>query len=60
MSRLSPSDYVAAAAPVLGSLSLAEINTCAQIFGALLGAAYLVWKWRREARTPPPPPGPSA
>lgn len=52
--RLALPDYLAAAAPVLGSLSLAEVNTLAQIVGALLGAAYLVWKWRREARTPPP------
>jgi hypothetical protein len=43
-------DYLAAAAPVLGSITLAEVNTVAQIVGAALGAAYLVWKWRREAR----------
>lgn len=53
--RLSTSDFITAAAPVLGSLTLAEVNTLAQIGGAALGAAYLLWKWRREARTPPPP-----
>ena len=57
-SRLSLPDYLAAAAPVLGSLSLAELNSLAQLVGAGLGAAYLIWKWRREAKTPPPTPAP--
>lgn len=59
MNRLNPSDWFAAAAPVLGagvgSLTLADWNEAAQLFGALLGGAYLIWKWRREAKAKPAP-----
>jgi hypothetical protein len=59
---LKVSDYAAAAVPAAASetasafarLSLAEWEIITRIgstlFGALLGGAYLVWKWRREAR----------
>ena len=54
---LTAHDVLAAAAPLLGSWTLAEINTLAQLCGAALGAAYLIWKWRREARAPALPAG---
>lgn len=50
-------DFLAAAAPSLGSITMAQVNTLAQILGTLLGAAYLVWKWRREARAAALPAG---
>ena len=60
MNRLTLSDFCTAGAPVIGSffakLTLAEVNTLAQIVGTGLGAAYLVWKWRREARADVTPP----
>lgn len=54
---LTAHDFLAAAAPVLGSVTLAEINSLAQIVGACLGAAYLVWKWLCEARAAALPTG---
>lgn len=55
---LKTPDYLAAAAPLLGNITLGDINHLAGIFGALLGAAYLLWKWRREARRQTTPPFP--
>lgn len=55
-SRFNSSDFIAAAAPVLGSITLADVNSASQILGACLGAAYLIWKWRREATAPAPAP----
>lgn len=51
--RISVSDLATAAAPVVGGLTLSTINQVASLVGTLTGFAYLVWKWRRDARTPP-------
>ena len=56
--HLKISDYVAASMPLavsgaaktLASLTLAEWNSVAGICGAVIGACYLIWKWRREAK----------
>lgn len=60
VSRYSPGDILAAFAPLLGSvgvrLTLADVNTAVQILGGCAGFAYLLWKWRREAKTPPDAP----
>ena len=50
---LTGHDYLAAAAPLLGTITIAEINQAAQALGTLAGLAYLLWKWRREARRRP-------
>ena len=54
--RLTPHDLLAACAPtlgsVLGSFTIAQLSDAAQLVGALLGGAYLLWKWLREARAP--------
>ena len=51
--RLSPADIVAAATPAGVSLSLSQLNHLVSIGCALLGAAYLLWKWRKEAGKEP-------
>lgn len=50
---LRPADILAAVTPSASALTLAEWNHLVAIGCALLGAAYLLWRWRREARTPP-------
>ena len=55
---MKPSDLLTAGAPTLASqlfrgvatLTLSDWKDIASIAGALLGAAYLLWKWRRESR----------
>lgn len=62
MSALGPKDLVAALAPTLGvkvggmfaALTLADWKDIASIAGGVLGTAYLLWKWRKEARTKGP------
>jgi hypothetical protein len=62
--NLRPADFLAASAPAGGSviatkiadLTLADWNNLAGICGAVLGGAYLVWKWRKEARRGTRPP----
>ena len=51
--RPSLSDIFAAAMPAGVSLSLSQINHLVSIGCALLGAAYLLWKWRKEAEKEP-------
>lgn len=34
----------------VASLTLADWKDIASIAGGLLGAAYLIWKWRKESR----------
>lgn len=48
--HLRTSDYIAAIATPLASLTLAEINALVGILGGATGFMYLVWKWRREAK----------
>ncbi len=64
MNHLRTSDFVAASAPAgtsvvlktIAGLTLADLNNIAGIAGAALGGAYLLWKWRREARRGTRPP----
>ena len=38
-----------AATPAAAMVSLSQINEVAGLVGTLLGIAFLLWRWRREA-----------
>jgi len=56
--HLKVSDFVAASVPVaagktagvVAALTLSDWQSIASIAGTLLGAAYLLWRWRRDAK----------
>ncbi|EIP96820.1 hypothetical protein OpiT1DRAFT_01245 [Opitutaceae bacterium TAV1] len=50
--RAKLADCIAAAAPATASLTLDHVNGIIAAVGGLLGIAYLLWKWSREARQP--------
>lgn len=56
--RITLGDVFAATLPAAGGVGIAQINQIAGLCASLIGTAYLIWKWRREAATPPPPPPP--
>ncbi len=39
-----------AATPTIAMVSLSQINEVAALIGTLLGIAFLLWRWRREAK----------
>ena len=47
---LHAKDYIVAGTPVMASVTLGQVNQVAALVGTLLGIAYLLWKWRREAK----------
>ena len=47
---LQAKDYIVAGTPVAASITLSQVNQVAALVGTLLGIAYLLWKWRREAK----------
>lgn len=50
MNSLKPVDVIAAAVPAISATVLGQINDLIGIIAGLLGIAYLLWRWRREAR----------
>lgn len=48
--NLKPGDILAAAAPTVSATVVAQANQIVGMIGSLLGIAYLLWRWRREAR----------
>lgn len=50
MSHLRPADILAAAVPTVSATVVAQANQWAGLVGSLLGIAYLLWRWRREAQ----------
>lgn len=51
--HLKTSDYFAALAPAAAGITLAQVNAVLSFLSLSGGLAYLVWKWRREIKTPP-------
>jgi hypothetical protein len=39
-----------ASTPAAAMVSLSQINELAALVGTLLGIAFLLWRWRREAK----------
>ena len=39
-----------AAMPAAAMVSLSQVNEVAALVGTLLGIAFLLWRWRREAQ----------
>jgi ABC-type methionine transport system permease subunit len=39
-----------ASTPTIAMVSLSQINDVAALVGTLLGIAFLLWRWRREAQ----------
>lgn len=50
MTHLKPADIIAAAVPTISATLVAQANQIVGMIGSLLGIAYLLWRWRREAR----------
>ncbi len=56
--HLKASDYIAAAVPLgageaadaIARMTLSDWEILARLVGTLLGAAYLLWRWRRDAK----------
>ena len=48
--NLKTGDLIAAGTPSVAFLTLSQWNQLLGIIGTLLGIAYLVWKWRKEAK----------
>ena len=42
-----------AAMPAAAMVSLSQINEVAALVGTLLGIAFLLWRWKREANKEP-------
>ena len=45
-------DILTAAIPTTASFTLSQINSVVGIIGGLIGIAYLIWKWKKEANKP--------
>lgn len=46
-------DLATAATPVVAWTSLSQVNDVAALVGTLLGIAFLLWRWKREADKAP-------
>lgn len=46
---MKPADFVAASAPTFTATIVSSVNEVAGLCGTLLGIAYLIWRWKREA-----------
>lgn len=47
--KVTPTEIGIASMPPVASITLGHINSLVGIVGGLLGIAYLLWKWRRDA-----------
>jgi hypothetical protein len=48
--NMKPADFIAATAPAISATILGQINDLIGIVAGILGIAYLLWRWRREAQ----------
>jgi hypothetical protein len=46
-------DLATASTPVVAWTSLSQVNDVAALIGTLLGIAFLLWRWHREASKEP-------
>jgi hypothetical protein len=46
-------DLATASTPVVAFTSLSQVNDVAALIGTLLGIAFLLWRWKREASKEP-------
>jgi uncharacterized membrane protein len=46
-------DIATASTPVVAWTSLSQLNDVAALIGTLLGIAFLLWRWHREANREP-------
>lgn len=51
---VKPSDAIVAGVPMVASMTLSQINSLVGIIGGILGIAYLLWKWYRDAKAKGP------
>ncbi len=47
--NLTVRNYIDACVPGFATITLSQLNSLVGIVGGLLGIAYLIWKWRKEA-----------
>lgn len=45
-------DILIAATPAAACMTLSQINNLVGIIGGVIGIAYLIWKWKKEANRP--------
>lgn len=45
-----PQDIIAATIPTVATITLGQVNDILGTIGAVLGIAYLLWKWMWEAK----------
>lgn len=50
---MNPRDLIHATVPTVATITLSQVNDILGTIGAVLGIAYLLWKWMREAREKP-------
>ena len=43
-------DVLTGCFPAFATITLSEVHQLAGIFGALVGAGYVIWKWRMDAK----------
>ena len=53
MNPTQTKDLAAAATPIVAWTSLSQVNDVAALIGTLLGIAFLLWRWQREANKEP-------
>lgn len=46
----NPKDIITATVPTVATITLGQVNDILGTIGAVLGIAYLLWKWMWEAK----------
>jgi hypothetical protein len=53
MMQTQAKDIATASTPIVAWTSLSHVNDVAALIGTLLGIAFLLWRWKREANKEP-------